>query len=437
MRTQHSDNPKLNTLLNQLASAELPVIELSLDRIHALLKALGNPHKKLPPVIHIAGTNGKGSLVAYLRAIFERAGLKVHQYTSPYLTRFNEQIVVAGKEIKDEQLIDIINRIFPKLNRHPATFFEAVTAAAFVAFADTKADIVLLETGMGGRLDATNVIDKPALTAITPISLDHQEFLGRTLGEIAEVKAGIIKTGVPCIMARQEAAAEKIIEQASKINRAPLYRFGHEWSVIEDVHGFSYVSKTVSLHLPLPNLAGPHQIYNAANAVACIDKLRQFTIDEDDIIYGLTHATWPARLQRLTAGELQKYLPKKAELWLDGGHNEDAAKALSGWAAEDKDKPLYVICGMLKNKNTSAFLGHLAPYIRHLAGVGIPGVSGARPAEEIARLGASHNIASFSAPSVNEAVRQIVKHAASGGKTYRILACGSLYLAGHILRNNN
>jgi dihydrofolate synthase/folylpolyglutamate synthase len=438
MRKQHSDNLRLNRLLNTLASSQLPSIDLSLDRVHALLRALGNPHRKLPPVIHVAGTNGKGSLVAYLRAILERAGYRVHQYTSPYLVRFNEQIVVSGAEIKDDYLIEILSKIAPKLNNHPVTFFEATTIAAFMAFAENPADIVLLETGLGGRLDATNVIKKPALTAIVPISFDHQEFLGGTLMKIAAEKAGIIKCGVPCVLSSQENQSVRVIERVAKKNGAPLISYGKEWKIKLNKNGFTYQSSHTNLTLPLPNLAGKHQVYNAANAVACIEFLKHFEIDEDDIAYGITHAKWPARLQRLTKGDLQKNLPGNAELWLDGGHNEGAAEILASWVGEAKHTPLYVVCGMLKNKDLSSFIQHLAPYTKGLAAVRVPDQSGARVPDEIVEVAKNHSIGrAFSSSSVEGAIKKLVLEAASIGKTYRILICGSLYLAGHILRNNN
>lgn len=437
MRMHHSDNPKLNRLLNQLASADLPTIDLSLNRVYALLAALGNPHRHLPPVIHVAGTNGKGSLLAYLRAIFEAAGLRVHQYTSPYLVRFNEQIVVSGREIKNDYLIDITERISTKLNNHPVTFFEATTIAALIAFAENPADVVLLETGLGGRLDATNVVEKPLLTAITPISLDHQEFLGGTLPAIAEKKAGIIKHKVPCVLARQQAESEYIIERVSKINRAPLCSYGKQWQVKETKNGFRYISNNTDLTLPRPNLVGSHQVHNAATAVACIDFLPHFEINEEAIAFGITHAKWPARLQRLTKGALQKRLPKNAELWLDGGHNEGAAQILADWVKATPSMPTYIVCGMLKNKDSSLFFKALAPYIKAAACVAIPGKGESRSAEEMQMLAKAENIKSFACTNADAAVARLVKEASTIRKTYRILVCGSLYLAGHILRNNN
>jgi len=285
-------------------------------------------------VVHVAGTNGKGSTIAFVKSITEAAGLAVHVYTSPHLVRFNERIVVAGEVIGDEALADILEACEAANGGASITFFEVTTAAAFMAFAGTPADLVLIETGLGGRFDATNVIARPALTAITPISIDHTHFLGDTVAAIAGEKAGILKPGVECVVAAQTAEAAAVIAARASEIGAPLARHDQDWRL----HGMTYADARGAMDLPEPGLAGRHQVENAALAVACVRHLRAFDFSAQDIVTGVRRASWPARLQRLIDGKLSELLPKNWQLWLDGGHNTAAAarlaEVLADWAGD-------------------------------------------------------------------------------------------------------
>ena len=415
---------EINALLAKLYHPHLKAIDPGLDRVVAFLALICSPHKRLPPVIHVAGTNGKGSLIAYLQAVFEAAGYRVHRYTSPHLIDFNERIVIAGKPIEDEYLLHLLKSIMPIIEKQSVTFFEATTAAAFLAFAEHPADIVLLETGMGGRLDATNVIDQPLLTAITPVGLDHCSYLGDTIAAIAGEKAGIIKSGVPCVMGRQEPVAAEVIAQKAKSLDAPLYRLGDEWRVAN-----SYYESSKRI-LPLrPALAGAHQVDNAATAVACIDALTEFSFSDAHIKQGLEHAVWPGRLQRLTS----RLLPAGIELWLDGGHNPHGAKALAQWFSDRSNPEIYVICGMVQGKDVQEFLRFLAPYVKRLYAIAIPDEALSMKAEQVEMAAKEVEIEADSALTIEKALQTIALHA----KTPAIVCiCGSLYLAGKVLATN-
>lgn len=414
--------------LNRLHHPTLASIDLGLGRMQHLLRVLGSPDKRLPPVIHVAGTNGKGSLLAYLQAIFEAAGYRVHRYTSPHLVHFRERIVLQGKPIENPQLENILRYVAPIIQTNPATFFEATTALAFLAFAEKPADILLLETGLGGRLDATNVIDKPLLAAITPIAMDHMEYLGTSIDAIAKEKAGIIKRGVPCVVGRQEfaEAAQTIEKQAAELS-APLYRLGKEWQV----QGNQFQSSHHTLTLQ-PALAGDYQFDNAATAIACVEQVQGFTITQEHITQGLANAQWPARLQHLQSGRYVAALPEGFELWLDGGHNAQGGKVLADWA-KAQDKPVYFICGMVSDKDAKAFLAPSAAHIQGVQGITIPSEPKSHPAAKIVAAAQALGIEAQAAPSVENALQSIVMHA----KTPSIICiCGSLYLAGKILAMN-
>ena len=426
-------NARIEAFLVSLASPQLSTIDLSLERVNALLSALGNPQNHLPPIVHVAGTNGKGSLVAYLTSILQSAGYRVHRYTSPYLVRVNENIVLAGKEINDAFLLEILGRVSVQSKKHPVTYFEAITAAAFLAFNETPADIVLLETGLGGRLDATNTVIKPAVTAITPISEDHKEYLGGTIEQIAGEKAGIIKQGVPCVVGPQSHEAFIIIERASKEKSAPLYRNGQQWQVSLEKNGFTFTSQKRTGNFPLPNLVGKHQAYNAATAIAVLDCLADYNIEHAHIAEGITHAVWPARLQRLNEGKLFSLLPPNGELWLDGGHNPEAGKVLAEWA-QDQKKPIHLICGMLKNKDIEEFLRPLASYTKSLIAVSIQGQPMSQSPSVITDIGSRLGIEASHAANIDGAIKHIVNNEKNG---FIILICGSLYLAGNILWQNS
>jgi len=419
----------VEAFLNRLHHPMLASVDLSLDRMYRFLSLLGSPHRRLPPVIHIAGTNGKGSLIAYLQAIFEATGYKVHRYTSPHLVHFNERIVLAGREIDNTYLETILKHVSALLPTQPATFFEATTAAAFLAFSERPADILLMETGMGGRLDATNVIKKPLLTAITPISLDHMEYLGNSIIAIAAEKAGILRGGISCVVGKQANEAREIIEQKATALKTPLYRYNKEWHIDNTVYDSPKRMLTLA-----PSLAGKHQFDNAATACACIDLLPQFAITDEHIVQGLAHATWPARLQRLTQGGYISLLPESVELWLDGGHNPQGGEVLAAWLKERDIKNIYLICGMIKGKDPAAYLRFLAPYVTELYAITIPGELQTRQAQEVEVAAKTVGIRAVSAPSIENALQTIAGHA----KTPCIVCiCGSLYLAGKVLAAGN
>jgi dihydrofolate synthase/folylpolyglutamate synthase len=383
--------------------------------------------------VHVAGTNGKGSLVAYLKAMVEAGGLRAHVYTSPHLVRFNERIVLAGAVIEDAALAALLDRCERANDGQPITFFEITTAAAFLGFAETPADIVLLEVGLGGRLDATNLVERPALCAITPVSLDHQHYLGDAVAAIAGEKAGILKPGVPAVIGPQTDDAAAVIDARAAELGATLFRHGADWSVEALPSGFVYRDARRRLELPPPGLLGWHQIANAGTAVACMVQLAdRFPLSDNAIAQGVRQVRWPARLQRLARGPLVDSLPQGIELWLDGGHNPSAGAALARTVAEWDDRPLRLVLGMLDTKDPVAFLRPLAPYLRGVRTVAVPGEAHALPPERLAALARAAGIEAEPAPSVTAAV---AAHAAAGAPA-RILICGSLYLAGSVLAEN-
>ncbi len=398
-----------------------------------LLAALDHPENRLPPVVHVAGTNGKGSLIAYLRAIAEAAGYRAHVYTSPHLVRFNERIVLAGATIDDAALSALLERCERANDGAPITFFEITTAAALLGFAETPADVVLLEVGLGGRLDATNVVDRPALTAITPVSLDHQHYLGDTVAAIAGEKAGILKAGVPAVIGPQPNDAAGAIAARATALGTPLHRHGIDWMVAPTASGFIYRGARGGRALPPPGLPGWHQIANAGTAVACAELLAdRFRLSDQALADGLRRVTWPARLQRLTRGRLVGGLPAGTELWLDGGHNAGAGAALARTFESWRDRPLRLVVGMLDTKDPVAFLRPLRAHTGLLRAVTIPGEAHALPAERLAALARD---AGFDAAPASDVARAVADHAAVGGAA-RILICGSLYLAGAVLAEN-
>jgi dihydrofolate synthase / folylpolyglutamate synthase len=415
------------------------LIDLSLGRVERLLAKLGNPHRALPPVIHIAGTNGKGSVTAYLKAMLTAAGKRVHVYTSPHLVRFNERIELAVSEgitrpIAEADLVDVLSRTLAVNSGDDITQFEITTAAAFLAFAEHPADVVLLEVGLGGRLDATNVIDRPALTILTPISHDHADKLGNTIEAIAGEKAGILKRGVPCIVSQQEDAVHEVIAGAAARVGAKLIVWGQDYDAYEQ-RGRLIVQKSDQLlDLPLPALIGRHQIINAGTAVAAALEFAEVVVDEHAIEHGLETVRWPARLQRIDSGPLPSLLHGGAELWLDGGHNPAAGQFLAQSLADLEErapKPLYLVVGMLGLKDAAGFLGSFRGLARHVVGVPIPGAHEAPfSPDALAEAAQSVSLSAEAAPSVEAALRRIdTLH--PGPK--RILITGSLYLAGHVL----
>ncbi len=417
-------------ILARLLTLHPRLIDLSLDRVLRLLDALGNPQAKLPPVIHVAGTNGKGSTVAFLRSCLEAAGKRVHVYTSPHLVRFAERIRVAGKLIEENALVAVLEECERANGGTPITFFEITTAAAFLAFSRIPADYVLLEVGLGGRFDATNVIPRPAVTAITPVSLDHQQFLGDTVAKIAFEKAGILKAGVPAVIAPQsQEAAAAIAAHAQEIG-APLYRAGMEWNVSARADRCLGYRGRARFVLPRPGLLGPHQYANAGTALACLESLPGFGPSAAALARGMTDVEWPARLQHLSDGKLARLMPAGAELWLDGGHNTAGGEALADQATAWRDKQLNLVFGMLKSHDAAGFLSALAPYAARIEAIAIPGEENARSAEEIADIAKRIGLAATARRGITDAV------AAAAEPGARVLICGSLYLAGRVLAEN-
>ncbi|MEL6681971.1 MAG: folylpolyglutamate synthase/dihydrofolate synthase family protein [Pseudomonadota bacterium] len=404
------------------------VIDLVLDRVWTLLAAVGNPQDCLPPVIHVAGTNGKGSTQAMIRAGLEQGGASVHAYTSPHLARFHERIRVAGTLISEEALTKVLDRCYDANDGAPITYFEITTVAALLAFAEAEADYTLLEVGLGGRLDATNVVDQPLLTVITPVDMDHQKFLGDTLAQIAGEKAGIIKRGVPCVVGPQHDESMDVIERVAGALSAPLLAYGQHWHVTTERERLVYQDETGLLDLPLPNLIGDHQVMNAGAAIAA---LRALGKDDAACEAAVSSADWPARMERLTKGALVD-LAAPAELWLDGGHNPAAGRALAKTLSGLPRRPTYLICGMLNTKDIGGYLEPLAQVAERLFSVSIPGETNTIPADQTAAEAVKVGLAATTATNIPAAIRQICAHTPHA----RILICGSLYLAGHVIREN-
>ncbi|GAB4386995.1 bifunctional folylpolyglutamate synthase/dihydrofolate synthase [Albidovulum sp.] len=415
-------------ILARMMALHPKIIDLTLDRVWRLLAALGHPEGRLPPVIHIAGTNGKGSTQAMIRAGLEAMGKAVHAYTSPHLARFHERIRLAGELISEPQLTEILAECEAANGDIPITYFEITTCAALLAFARCPADYTLLEVGLGGRLDATNVVARPRLTILTPISLDHQQYLGETLPEIAGEKAGILKRGVPCIVGPQAAAAMAVIEARAAELGAPLLAAGRHWQAFEERGRLIFQDETGLLDLPLPNLPGPHQIDNGGAALAA---LRHLGADAAACEAAVTRADWPARMQRLRHGPLVE-AAGDCELWLDGGHNPAGGEAVAATLARMPRKPTHLVLGMLNTKDIAGYLRPVAAVAASLTAVSIPGESNTLSAEQTRDAARRAGIEAATAESVGAAVRRIA--AAAPGA--RILICGSLYLAGHVLREN-
>lgn len=420
--------------LERLRGLHPKKIDLSLGRIERLLSALGDPHKRLPPVIHVAGTNGKGSTTAFLRAMAEAAGLKVHVYTSPHLVRFVERIRLAGRLISEDQLAEVLARVEAANAGEPITFFEITAAAAFLAFAETPADLLILEVGLGGRYDATNVIHRPAVSVIAPVDYDHKEFLGEDLAGIAREKAGVLKRGAPAVVARQaEAARQAIEDEALKIGAGPVYYCGEDFDAHAEA-GRLIVQMGERLYdLPPPSLIGPHQIANAGLAVAALLALKDDRITEEALARGVARAMWPARMQRLTAGPLAELAQARgADLWLDGAHNPHAAKALAealaALSARD-GRPTTLILGLLANKDASGVLQALEPIISRLIITGFEAEAAAEP-EALAALAHALGLPAETAPDVTSAVQLALT---PEDPPPRVAIAGSLYLAGEVL----
>jgi dihydrofolate synthase / folylpolyglutamate synthase len=431
----------LGELIARLSTLHPKRIDLGLERMHRLLQRLDHPERKLPPVIHVAGTNGKGSTIAYLRAILEAAQLRVHAYTSPALVRINECFRLGrtggGTLVGDDELRAVLEHCERANAGAPITIFEVETAAAFCLFAQHPADVVLLEVGLGGRLDATNVIDAPLATVIAPVSMDHTEFLGPTLITIAREKAGIIKRDVPVICAEQLPEAIAVIEAQAKRMRAPLSAAGQEWHVSVERGRLVYQDDRGLMDLAAPKLFGRHQFDNAGLAIATLRAQNAFKIDTAAFEAGIVNAEWPARMQRLASGALVDQAPQGCEIWLDGGHNAEGgrvAAAALGDLEERVSRPLVVIVGMMANKDANAFLTNFAGLTRHIIAVQIPDRDNAMPPDRLADAARALGMRVEAAASAEAALRSLARLAYEVPP--RILITGSLYLAGHVLAAN-
>ena len=423
-----TDTTRSDALLQRMMDFHPKIIDLTLDRVARMLTALGEPQHHLPPVIHVAGTNGKGSTQAMIRAGLEAEGKRVHAYTSPHLAWFHERIRLAGALISEEALTALLDECIAANGNEAITFFEITTCAAFLAFSRTPADYTLLEVGLGGRLDATNVVDHPALTIITPVSIDHQQYLGETLPEIAGEKAGILKRGVPCVVGPQAEEGLAVIEARAARLGAPLLAYGQHWHIGTENGRMIYQDERGLLDLPLPNLPGPHQIQNAGAALAA---LRHLGASEAACEAAVTRAEWPARMQRLKRGPLVE-AAAGAELWLDGGHNPAGGEAIAATLAAMPKRPTHAICGMLNTKDVTGYMRPLAGHLTSLHAVSIPGEKNTLSAAETADAARRAGIAAHEAESVATALQAITARDPAA----RVLICGSLYLAGSILREN-
>ena len=414
--------------LERLRALHPIVIDLSLDRMARLCADLGDPQERLPPAVHVAGTNGKGSTVAYLRAMAEASGMRVHAFTSPHLVRFNERIRLAGSLIGDQPLADLIARVEAVNGPQSITFFEFVAAAAFLAFAETPADIALIEVGLGGALDATNVIT-PQLSVIAPVDMDHREVLGDTLPKIAAEKAGILKPGVPGIIGRQREEALDVIEARAQAIGSPLTVMGRDFDAWGENGRLLVQMSDQLLDLPAPALAGHHQFDNAGLAVVAA---LQLGIGEDAIAEGLKTTVWPARFQRLTAGPLgRRAAAAGTDLWLDGGHNPHAGVALARSAGDlmaRDGRPLALIVGMLANKDIDGFLAAFADLHPKVVAVSFAG--NAAPSDRVAL--AAHE-AGLEAVTCDEGLTAALELALDAEPLPHLLIAGSLHLAGEVL----
>ena len=428
-------------ILERIAALHPKKIDLSLGRIERLLSLLGNPERRLPPTIHVAGTNGKGSVTAMLAAMLTADGKSAHVYVSPQLVRFNERIRIGGADrgafASDEMLTDALARVEHANGGAPITFFEITTAAAFLVFSENPADMVLLETGLGGRLDATNVVPDPIVSVITSIGLDHQAFLGPTIADIAGEKAGIIKPGVPVVSAPQRGEAATVIERQAALRRATLHLGGQDWTVAEENGRLVFQDENGLVDLPLPRLAGRHQFVNAGVAVATA-RAAHCIAAPASVDAGLTSVEWPGRLQRLVKGRLLEETPPGAEIWLDGGHNPDAGEAVASTLADLEDRvsrPLFLIAGMLSTKDPGGYFRAFGGLVRHVFTVRVPNTDASIEPAALARAAEEADLSAEPVSSVRTALRLLAENWRFEPSP-RILICGSLYLVGDVLSQN-
>lgn len=431
----------IEAVLERVAERRPKLIDLSLDRVFAVLERLGNPHKAMPPVFHVAGTNGKGSTIAYLRSVLEAAGHTLHVYTSPHLVRFNERMVVAGREIDDQTLIDALLAVDAAAGDSKLTYFETTTCAAFVAFAAMHADFAVIEVGLGGRLDATNVFDTPLTTIITPVDLDHQLFLGDTVEAIAAEKAGIFRRGVPAIIGAQSASAMGVLTDIADRQGARPFVFGQDWQVYGEHGRMIYQDGDGLADLDLPSLIGAHQLENAGLAIAAL-RASGIILGNETLSRGIAKAVWPARMQRLMSGPLvdraeTAFGPDNAELWLDGGHNPHAGRVIAQAIASMNDtrpRPLVMIAGMQDNKDAAGYFENFDGLAAEVLTVS-SGQDAAMPAPALAAAATAAGLKATPMESVDAAMSRLC--ADHKKEPPRILIGGSLYLAGEILRDHS
>ncbi len=427
----------LDEVLERLAARRPRVIDLSLGRIETALSRLGDPHLVLPPVFHVAGSNGKGSTIAFLRAILEAAGKSVHIYTSPHLVRFNERVVLAGVEASDDVLLGYLQRCDDAVGDETLTYFETITCAAFLAFHETPADYLLLEVGLGGRLDATNVIERPLASIVTPVALDHQHYLGDRIELVAAEKAGIFKSGAPAVIGPQSVEAMTVLRNRAEAAGAPLFAFGSQWDVRVEQGRLIYQDTDGLSDLAAPRLFGAHQFFNAGTAIAAI-RAAAIEVDDETLSAGIAGAYWPGRLQRLKAGPLldlaANLLGEPPEIWLDGGHNPHAARAIANAMSELEERSprrLVLITGMQDEKDAQGYFTAFADAASHVFTVKA-NIDGAAAADAITAAAERAGLPASPSRSVEDAMRLACRN----GKAPRILICGSLYLAGEILRRH-
>src|SRR5450631_833681 len=431
----------IDSIVARLNALHPKRIDLSLDRVQRLLAALDHPERKLPPVIHVAGTNGKGSTIAFLRAILEAAGQRVHVYSSPHLVRFNERFRIGelgeGRLVSDDELAAALEECERVNAGAPITVFEITTAVGLLLFARHPADVLLMEVGLGGRLDATNVVDQPLATIVTPISIDHTDFLGDTIEKIAAEKAGIFKRGVPVLVAAQSRDVLAVLERQAARLSAPMKIAGEDWTATEERGRLVYQDETGLLDLPAPKLYGRHQFENAGLAIAALRALLQFKISPAAFEAGMVKADWPARLHRLGHGRLAELVPAGSELWLDGGHNPDGGRAIAAALADLEERvsrPLVLIVGMLASKDCEGFLGNFTGHVRRMIAVPVPGAETGMSAEAVADAARAIGLPATSRDNLIEALDAARK--LDLDPPPRILITGSLYLAGEVLREN-
>ena len=423
---------KSEKILKRLESLHPKQIDLSLNRIKILLKRLGNPERKLPPTIHVAGTNGKGSTLAFLRSIFEENNYKVHVYTSPHLINFNERIRLNSKIITNNFLIELLEECEFYNKNEPITFFEITTAAAYLAFSKISSDVLLLETGLGGRFDATNVITTTVCSVLTPISMDHMNFLGNSIKSITKEKVGIFKKNIPAVISKQNIESSAIINTESKRKNVKLYEFNKFWKVSQiNPTNFNIQVGKENFSIPVPKLFGHHQLYNSGTAFT-VSKVQKTLKLRDDLTFrGIKKTFWPARMQKLKNGNLKKIVGKNFELWLDGGHNKHASDMLRFNLDDWKESNLFLIFGMLSNKEPKEFLNEIIKYFENLYVLPVHGHEYVK-SSCLKKIYFNYKQKIKSKTKVEFALEDIKNRYKEG----KIIICGSLYLAGEILKKN-